>query len=175
MNFLKVGKAVELSGKNKKLYRALEILPGFLSWMTLIVLIVLSYFQPVWVAYFIIAFDVYWLLLVLYLAVHLIAAYRKLQKIKTLDWKYLCENLQKDSKIIDEENLVKNPEKARYLYKEGKTWQDMIQVVVLPTYNEDLQIIRNSILAIKNDNYPNDKIEFLIICKSSLYVGKTTT
>jgi cellulose synthase/poly-beta-1,6-N-acetylglucosamine synthase-like glycosyltransferase len=162
MNFLKVGKATELSGKNKKLYRALEILPAFLSWTTLIVLIVLSYFQPIWVAYFIIAFDVYWLLLVLYLAVHLIAAYRKLQRIRAMDWQYLCENLNEGSEIIDEENLVKEPEKARYLYKEGKSWQDIIQVVVLPTYNEDLQIIRNSILAIKNDNYPNQKIAIVL-------------
>ncbi len=113
MNFLKVGKATELSGKNKKLYRALEILPAFLSWTTLIVLIVLSYFQPIWVAYFIIAFDVYWLLLVLYLAVHLIAAYRKLQRIRAMDWQYLCENLNEGSEIIDEENLVKEPEKAK--------------------------------------------------------------
>jgi cellulose synthase/poly-beta-1,6-N-acetylglucosamine synthase-like glycosyltransferase len=166
MNFLKVGKATELSGKNKKLYRALEILPGFLSWSTLLLLIVLSYFQPVWVAYFIIAFDVYWLLLVLYLALHLIAAYRKLQKIKVMDWKYLCENLNEGSVIIDEEKSVKDPSKATYLYKEGKSWKDMIQVVVLPTYNEDIQIIRNCLLAIKNDNYPNQRIAIVLAMES---------
>ncbi len=162
MNFLKVGKATELSGKNKKLYRLLEMLPGFLSWSTLLVLIIFSYFQPVWVAYFIIAFNVYWLLLVIYLAIHLIAAYKKLQIIRKKDWNYLCRNLDKGSKIVDEEKLVDNPNQARYLYKEGLTWKDFVHVVVLPTYNEDLEIIRASLNAIKNDNYPNDKIAIVL-------------
>ncbi|MBU4347401.1 hypothetical protein KKF23_02485, partial [Patescibacteria group bacterium] len=64
MDYLKIGKATDLEGKDRKLYRAFEILPGSLSWATLLILLVMSYFKPVWVAYFIIAFDVYWLLLV---------------------------------------------------------------------------------------------------------------
>jgi hypothetical protein len=84
MNYLKVGKATELKGRDHFWYRTFEILPGFLSWSTLLVLILLSYFQPVWVAFFIIAFNIYWLLLVLYLALHLVAAYKKLKITKEI-------------------------------------------------------------------------------------------
>ncbi len=30
--YFKIGKATELSGRDRRLYRVLEILPGFLSW-----------------------------------------------------------------------------------------------------------------------------------------------
>ncbi|MFH0923784.1 MAG: hypothetical protein V1825_03545, partial [Candidatus Falkowbacteria bacterium] len=87
MNYLKISKATDLSGTDRKIYRALEIFPGFLSWTTLLSLLILSYFQPVWVAYFIIAFDVYWLLRVVYLAIHLIASYRRLKNNVKIDWR----------------------------------------------------------------------------------------
>ena len=80
MDYLKIGKADELIGRDRKIYRALEIMPGALSWVTLLGLLILSYFKPVFVAFFIIAFDVYWLLLVLFLGIHLIVSYRKLKK-----------------------------------------------------------------------------------------------
>ena len=94
MDYFKIGKASELSGGDRKLYRALEIFPGFLSWATLIVLIGLSYLEPVWVAYFIIAFDVYWLLLVFYLGIHLLVSYRKLKQNEKVDWEGKCKGLR---------------------------------------------------------------------------------
>lgn len=80
IDYLKIGKATDLVGRDRKIYRILEVLPGLFSISTLVVLAVLSYFKPVIVAYLIIAFDVYWLLLVLYMAIFLIASYRDLKK-----------------------------------------------------------------------------------------------
>ena len=82
-DYLKISKATDLEGRDRKLYRVFEIIPGVLSWGTLLILLSLSYFQPIWVAYFIIAFDVYWLLLVIYLGIHLLSAYNKLKQNKT--------------------------------------------------------------------------------------------
>lgn len=158
MNYLKVGKATELSGKNYILYRALEMLPGFLSIGTLLALMVLSYFKPVWVAFFVVAFDVYWLLLVLYLALHLLAAYRKLKINSKINWEKKCKELTPQSKVLTEETNLKKPQEARYLYKEGLSWQEVINLVILPTYNEDLNIIESSLNAIKEDSYPKDKM-----------------
>lgn len=132
MDYLRIGNAKELAGKDKKLYRALEILPGFLSWSTLFGLLILSYFQPVWVAYFIIAFDIYWLLRVIYLAIHLVAAYKKLKKNLKIDWKMLCEKLD--------------------------NWHDITHLIILPTYNESYDIIKPSIESIINSGYPLEKM-----------------
>ena len=94
MNYLKISKATDLTDKkDRRLYRVLEIFPGLLSWLTLIFLLIFSRVEPVWVAYFIIAFDVYWLLLVVYLGINLFAAYLSMKKNLKVDWRAKCENL----------------------------------------------------------------------------------
>lgn len=132
INYLKIGKATDLVGRDRILYRALEILPGFLSWATLLLLLIFSYFRPVWVAYFIIAFDVYWLLRVVYLSIHLLAAYRKLKNNIKINWKEKCE-------IIP-------------------GWQDIIHLIIMPTYDESLEVIQASFQALVDDGYPTDKM-----------------
>ncbi len=131
MDYLKIGKATELSGKDRKLYRLLEIFPGFLSWATLLILISLSYFKPVWVAYFLIAFDVYWLLLVFYLGIHLIASYYQMKRNMKIDWEKECKKLD---------------------------WQDYLHLVILPTYKEGLEILRPSFESLVRDGYPTEKM-----------------
>src|SRR3989344_5056982 len=48
------------------LYRFFEIIPGALTWTTLAVVVILSATAPVFMAIFIILFDVYWLLKIIY-------------------------------------------------------------------------------------------------------------
>ena len=149
-NYLRVGKATDLEGKDYKLYRFFEILPGFLSVATLIVLFVLSYFKPIFIAYFIIAFDVYWLLLVFYMAIFLITAYRNLKKGHKTDWEKKCQELA--------EGKYDNKEVApQALAKAGVTWQDIWHLVVLPVYQEGEDILRTCLAAIDRDKFPNNR------------------
>jgi cellulose synthase/poly-beta-1,6-N-acetylglucosamine synthase-like glycosyltransferase len=142
MDYLKISKATDLQNKGRKLYRTFEIIPGFLSWATLIVLIVLSYFKPVWVAYFIIAFDVYWLLLVFYLGIHLLVSYKRLKENKKIDWEEKCVNLDQ-SKVTTEKI---------------KGWNEVAHLIILPTYNESLEVIRTSFEGLVNDGYPTERM-----------------
>lgn len=148
MNYLKVSKATDLLGRDKKIYRALEILPGFLSLGTLLGLIILSYFIPVWAAYFIIAFNVYYLLLVIFLAIYLINSFYKLKDNKKIDWFKKCQELSKEKDNLPEDSLA----------KDGWLWEDVIHLVVLPTYNESLEVIRTSFDALINNGYPSEKM-----------------
>ena len=138
MDYLKVGRAADLSGTDKKIYRLLEILPAALSWLTLLLLLVYSYFRPEWVAYFMIAFDVYWLLLVLYLSIHLIVSYRRLKYNLKINWREKLLGLQ--------------PPPGR------PDWQELWHLVILPTYNESLEVIRPSFLALTRDGYPPERL-----------------
>ncbi|MFA5644239.1 MAG: glycosyltransferase family 2 protein [Patescibacteria group bacterium] len=147
MNYLKVAKATELFGRDRIVYRLLEILPGFLSLGTLLILIIFSYFKPVWVAYFVIAFNVYWLLLVIFLAIYLISAFKKLKENKKIDWFKKCENLKKEEKLL-----------AGCLAVKGWSWEEVVHLVVLPTYNESLEVIRTSFNGLINNGYPSDKM-----------------
>jgi len=147
INYLKVSKATDLSGRDRRLYRVLEILPGALSWGTIIGLILLSAFVPVGTAVFVILFDVYWLLLVLFLGVHLLISYRVMKKYAKIDWLKKCEELGNKTLIIND-----NGQTIDLNYK------DLWQVIILPTYNEGLEVIRPSLDALVKSGYPTDKM-----------------
>lgn len=147
INYLKIGKASDLSGRDYRVYRLLEMLPGFLSIATLLGLTALSYFQPVWVAYFIIAFDVYWLLLVVYMAIFLITSYHQLQVGLKTDWRQECAKLKEghwDEKKVAVDSLA----------RQGVSWDSLWQLIILPNVNESLDIIRTALASLLADGFP---------------------
>ncbi len=80
------GRAPELSGRDRVLYRFLEIVPGFASWATLIGVVLTSIYAPFVAAYFIIAFAVYWVLKTAFLSYHLRHNWKRLRYHMTVDW-----------------------------------------------------------------------------------------
>ncbi len=157
MNYLKIGKATDLTGKNRRLYRVLEILPGALSWGTLLGLAIGSYWQPVWVAVFLILFDIFWLLQVVYLALYLISSFRKMSRSMKTDWAGLCQAL------APRQFFIKDTAGSSAMVRTGgytKTlvWTDIYHLVILPTSTEDLDVLRPTFNGLKNDNYPKDKM-----------------
>lgn len=80
--------------RERRIQRALEIIPGSLTWLTLVGMFVLSFFVPIGVAVFIIAFDIYWILRTIFIAYYSIEGYRKLRKGKLIDWWERCQNIK---------------------------------------------------------------------------------
>ena len=131
--YLKVSKASDLkSPKERIIYRAFEILPGALAWITLLGVIFLSWLKPVWVAFFIITFDVYWLLKTVYLSFHLRAGYKRMKKQVNVNWMEELEKL--------------------------RNWQSMYHLIILPMYKEPWQLVRASFQAVIDSTYPKDKM-----------------
>lgn len=120
--------------KERRIYRFFEILPGALSWITILGSIVLSFVKPTWVAVFIICFDVYWLIKVGYLAFYLLSAYRKLKANLSVDWLRLCQD------------------------KFSNRWEDIYHLVIIPTYKENFEILKPTFEALANSKYPKDKM-----------------
>ncbi len=118
----------EKSPEEWKWQRAFEILPGFLTWFTLIGMFLFSWWFPVLTAIFIILFDIYWIYRTFYIASYSIMGYRKLARWKKIDWRYrlmkiyegdsLLKELKEDIKEI--ENEVKNRNISRKLKKQLK-------------------------------------------------------
>lgn len=125
--------------KEKFLYRLFEILPGFLSWGTLGGAFILSWLAPVVVAIFIIAFDLYWLLRISYLSFHQIASYKQMKKNLKIDW---MEKLKK----------LKN------LPTDRQGWPEIYHLIILPTYKEGIDIVKPTLQALENSNYPYNKM-----------------
>lgn len=126
-----VGRATELSGADRRLYRVLEILPGLASWTTLIGVVLLSVYRPFLAAYFIIAFSIYWVLKTAFLSYHLRHNWKRLRHHMSLDWKELI---------------------ARFEY------DHIHHLVVLPFYKEPLSVIDASLSALSQSNYDRKKI-----------------
>ena len=134
INYLKIGKASDLlpNKQDYRLYRALEIMPAVLSLSTFAIFSLIAFYSPILGAYIIISFDVYWLLLVIYLSIHLISAYKKMRTNMKINWSKKCEKLTEYTNIT--------------------------HLVILPTYQESAEIIRHTISSIAQNDYPLDKI-----------------
>ncbi|MFA5386317.1 MAG: glycosyltransferase family 2 protein [Candidatus Paceibacterota bacterium] len=125
---------------SSKLYRFFEILPGALAWTALALAIFFSWFQPVWVAVFIIVFDLYWLLKTLYLAIHLHLGFSKADQNLKTNWLEKLKILPLNSCFMQ------------------IRWEDIYHVVILPMYKEPYNVVKESFETIANANYPADKI-----------------
>lgn len=123
--------------KNKAWRRTFEIIPGFLSWSTIIILFVLTIARPVWVAIFIIVFDLYWAIRVGYLTTLLIFAYRRLNKEKNIDWLARSRALG----TVD-----------------GLAVDTVYHVILFPVYKEGREILEASLAALGRTNYPKERM-----------------
>ena len=116
-------------------YRMLEIIPGFLVWLTFFLAILLSFVRPLWAIYFIIIFDLYWLVRVVYLLIYLFIGYFRFRKAIRIDW------LERVKTVAG--------------------WRDAYHLVFLPTSKESENIVRECLESIRDSQYPNDR--FLIV------------
>ena len=154
MDYLKISKASDLlNAPDRRVYRFLEILPGGFSWATLIILVLFSWLKPIWAAYFIIAFDVYWLLLVVYLGINLFVAYLRIKKNVKIDWREKCQALPARPACLPVDRVGGSPREGNNL-----SWPEIIHLVIFPTYNESLAVIRPSFEALVKDGYPTAKM-----------------
>lgn len=107
-------KVVDLSGRRAQ--RILEIVPGTLTWATILGMFIVSFFIPVWAAVFIIVFDVYWIFRTVFIAYYSTAGYRKLKEGKTIDWWERCQNISHPEEFKD--SLIKKIERMKETLKE---------------------------------------------------------
>lgn len=140
---LHIGRASELEGSDRALYRFFEMLPGFLSWGTIILAIVLSKWVPVWAAIFIIIFDLYWLLKTIYLSAHL-----------RRNWKRIKHNLD-----VDWQEQLRN-----FNYGHIK------HLIILPFYKESFEVVDKTMQALQSSHYDNS--HFLIVLGTEARAGE---
>ena len=154
--YLHIGKATDLlDKKDRRLYRILEIMPGFLAWVTLFLVVLLSFLVPFFMAIFIIAFDVYWLIKTIYLSLHLRISYNKLKGNLKINWL---------------ERLEKLPT-ANYQLRTIKSWQDVYHFVFLPVYKEDYSVVSGCVEGLLKTNYPKSKMAIVISWEERAGVG----
>ncbi len=86
--------------------RLFEILPGAITWVFLLSPIILSIFEPIVVAYFIIAFDLVWLVKSLRLSFYLILGYTRLRHAQQVNWQDRLTDLDNLDAAIEREQAA---------------------------------------------------------------------
>lgn len=93
--------------------RIFEVIPGMLTWATLIGMIVFSIFAPLWVAIFIILFDLYWIHRTIFIVSYSVAAYRRLRWGVYVDWWAKCQaTAHLDQALLDTREHVRHLQSA---------------------------------------------------------------
>jgi hypothetical protein len=115
--------------------RFYEIFPSALVWITLIGAVSLSYWYPLVVICFVIAFDIYWLLRIAYYLPFLMASWVRYRRSLNRDWQALASALP--------------------------GYDGIYHLVILPTWQEGVEILRATFENLLACSTPNDRI---IIC-----------
>lgn len=118
--------------------RALEILPGFVSWSLILFPIWGSFIIPTAVAYYVIAFAVYWLYRSVTLAVLSTVAHLKIKASAKFDW---LKDLQR-------------------LYP--KTWHTIHHIIIIPTYQEPLSTLERTMDALSQQTFPLKNLHIML-------------
>ena len=112
--------------------RISEIIPGAIIWLTLILGVSLSFVKPLWVIYFIILFDLFWVLRLIYFIFFLLISYKQYRKSTKTDWYAKLRALP--------------------------GWEKHYHLIFLPTYGEPLDVLENTFTELTKINYPLDKL-----------------
>lgn len=168
-----------------KIYRFLEILPGALTWITLVGAVAFSWLAPFWVAMYIILFDVYWVLKAINTAMHLLSSFFLLRLHATYDWKrrlellrtpvayrdYLREELEKSVSRRQRRDLLVELRGFEKIDFSGRMndWGKILHLVFLPTYRESLEVLDNSLRSILDADFPKQQIYFVLATEERDY------
>jgi cellulose synthase/poly-beta-1,6-N-acetylglucosamine synthase-like glycosyltransferase len=141
LDYLHVGNAPDLTNaSDRRLYRFLEILPGFLAWTTLALIVLISFKAPIFATFFIILFDLYWLIKTIYLSLLTRSSFMKMRQNLKIDWPSRLKSVQPNQVLP------------------GIGAEDVYHLIILPAYKEPYTIVRESLTAIFKSNYDKQKM-----------------
>lgn len=122
-----------------KYKRLFEILPGAIAWILVLLPIFLAITSPRTFATLMIFFMVYWLVKTVIMSTRLIIGYRNYRRDQKINWLEKLNNL--DPSV---------------------NWQRIYHLVIVPTYKEDISILRSTIESVINSNYPIKSVIFVL-------------
>ncbi|MDO8488434.1 MAG: glycosyltransferase family 2 protein [bacterium] len=117
--------------------RVLEILPGFTSWNLILFLFWGGYFFPVFTAYFILAFDVFWVYRGLTLTVAAVLAHFKIRASEHVDW-------------------------VKEIKEFGPDWRKVKHIIMIMVANEPYEVPLKTVIALTKQTLPLNQIAVVL-------------
>jgi cellulose synthase/poly-beta-1,6-N-acetylglucosamine synthase-like glycosyltransferase len=125
-----------LKKKEKRIIRWLEILPGSISWFLILFPVWGSLVIPTLVAYYIIAFDVYWLYRSIWTSLFSLLGYYRVKAAQEFDW------LAEAKSFLD--------------------WNRAHHIIIIPTYKEPLHILRRTLNGLRSQTFPRESLTVVL-------------
>ncbi len=116
--------------------RALEILPGFVSWSLILFPFWGSFVMPVAVAYYVLTFSVYWLYRSLTMAALSLVAHYRIRASEKHDW-------LKDASALPD-------------------FKKMHHIIIIPTYKEPVTTLRRTLEGLLQQTFPHERLHVMI-------------
>ena len=166
-----------LNKNEQKTQRFFEMVPGLCSWTILLGLIALSVSKPLMAALFIIAFDFFWFLRLIYMTIFLVLSYFRLSIEDNVEWMDRVNAVDRLKETIKEFQIPKTLKlKQRYstrihrsellrLYKSNAlppASKDIAHLVILPVAKESSEIVVPSIESLCTQKFPPKQIVVMI-------------
>lgn len=160
-------------GKRKPLYRFFEILPGAISYGAIILLFLLSWFNPVWGAIYLFIVIASTLVKAIGVAYRTAQGYKVLKRAERVDWRRRLEDLANphdayerlrddNNKSYHFEQHLENLKMMTVMEKEYPHPTEVIHAVIMTAYDEGEEVLGPSIEAVKNSTFPKDHIIFTL-------------
>lgn len=121
---------------DKKIHRALEILPGTFSWSAILILLAGGFLFPLYVAYLVIIFYVFWFYKSVNMAFFSLLTYFRIKASQVLDWRQEAEGFP--------------------------NWQQVHHIIIIVTYKEPLHILQRVLDSLSKQDLPLDQISVVV-------------
>lgn len=116
--------------------RVWEILPGAIVWTTLLVGLGLSFVRPLWMVFFIILFDLYWLIRILYFLPFLLSSWWRYRKALKTNWQKMAEATP--------------------------GYEHIRHIIFLPTYKEEENVVRETLRVLADAAFPAKRVSIVL-------------
>lgn len=117
---------------DKKIHRLLEILPGAFSWGAILLFFVGSFLAPLYIAYLVIFFDVFWFYKSITFAAGAVLSYLRIKASEGMDW-------------LGEVKMFPD-------------WKKIHHIVIIPQFKEPIHILERQIKSLIAQDFPQKQI-----------------
>lgn len=161
---------IPLVSERGKLYRLFEALPAILSWAVLFTPIILSIINPLYAAFFILAYLLMWFIKALVLNVRMFQGYNRLKAHLAYDWTSFLDQIDGPDSAFSQyeegispkwhrKNLIRQKTRPK---SELIAKKDIHHLIIIAVYNETIDVVEPTIQSLLKTNYDLKKMIIVI-------------
>lgn len=160
-------------GKRSRLYRFLEIMPGLISYVAILLLFILSWVNPILATIYLFIVVATISVKAVGVAYRTIQGYEVMKRAEKVNWQRRLKDLENPREAFERlrntslesynaEIHLQNLRMLATLNEDFPHPQEIYHIVIMTAYDEGMEIMEPSILAVKNTTFPNERIIFVL-------------